>query len=409
VTRRYHLSLPAVSFMVLVILVAILAMNSQNNLLFWLFGAMVALLFVSGLVSGFMMLGLRVHRIDPRQGAVGEPLVVRYRLVNRNRLLPAFNIHVEDLAEAPVPWRDRLRAALGLAAAAPAPTRDEFRRIMKPARAWVMHVGPRETVHGEAIFWPTGRGPVTFDRVRIWTTFPFGLIKKSVTVRQPSRTLIHPRRYEMRRGVLSAVTPPGPLGMRVTPHAGSGDDYYGLREYRPSDSLRHIAWKRTANLDQVVCVEHTRVSPPKLRIALNLTCAAAPDSEGRELEERAISLAASIVHAADAAGFEVGLSILGTARPPLPVRHGKWHLSKLTAALAAIDLDAPREPSAADQLPDLQRVGLVVIHPDRVAPEIGRSDAWHFSARQLDDLTTRPIGWDPRREALQPAETEAAA
>jgi uncharacterized protein (DUF58 family) len=265
VTRRYHLSLPAVSFMVLVILVAILAMNSQNNLLFWLFGAMVALLFVSGLVSGFMMLGLRVHRIDPRQGAVGEPLVVRYRLVNRNRLLPAFNIHVEDLAEAPVPWRDRLRAALGLAAAAPAPTRDEFRRIMKPARAWVMHVGPRETVHGEAIFWPTGRGPVTFDRVRIWTTFPFGLIKKSVTVRQPSRTLIHPRRYEMRRGVLSAVTPPGPLGMRVTPHAGSGDDYYGLREYRPSDSLRHIAWKRTANLDQVVCVEHTRVSPPKLR------------------------------------------------------------------------------------------------------------------------------------------------
>lgn len=370
-----------------VILVAMLAMNSQNNLLYWLFGALVALLLVSGLVSGFMMLGLRVHRLDPGAGAVGEPLVVRYALTNRNRLLPAFNVHVEDLAQPPRSrWRTRGREVPGGGAG--------FGRMMPPAPAWVMHVGPRETVHGEAVFWPVARGVATFGHVRIWTTFPFGLVKKSITVAQPAQTLIHPRRYELRRDVLGALAPPGPLGMRVTAQAGAGDDYFGLREHRSEDSLRRIAWKRTANLDQLVCIEHTRASPPKLRVAVDLTAPTARDTSARDLEERAISLAASILATADHAGFEVGLSLPGIEPTPLPVRHGQWHLAKLMATLAAIDLDGPRTAWTAGQLPDLQRVGLVVVHPDRVDPSRGRPDAWHFSARQLEDFAVRPIGWE---------------
>ena len=50
--------------------------------------------------------------------------------------------------------------------------------------------------------------------------------------------------------------------------------------------------------------------------------------------------ALSIIEAADHAGFEVGLSVLGIADQPLPVRHGKWHLSRLMARLAALDVQA---------------------------------------------------------------------
>ncbi|MHC4989512.1 MAG: DUF58 domain-containing protein [Planctomycetota bacterium] len=397
-TRRYHLNVPVLVFIVLILLIALAAMNNQNNLLFWLFGAMVALLFVSGIVSGVMMLGLRVRRLDPRHGTVGEPLVVRYRLTNRNRLFPAFNVHIEDLPSGARSVRRRRRRAAANEDDGCPEGAVSFDRLMKGSRAWVMHVGPRDTVHGEAVLWPRRRGVAQFEALRIWTTFPFGLVKKSITIRQPAHTLIYPRRYELRRRVVSAITPSGPPGMLVTPQAGAGHDYYGLREHRPGDSLRFIAWKRTANLDQLVCIERARTSPPKVRVCLNLTTAAE-----RELEEQAISLAASMVHAVDAAGFEVGLSILGMPIAPLPVRRSQWHLGKIMAALALIDLERPRRQIGRGQLPDVERTGLVVIHPDRVDAAIGRADAWHFTARQLEQLASRPIGWDPRRNESEPA------
>ena len=47
----------------------------------------------------------------------------------------------------------------------------------------------------------------------------------------------------------------------VSPRPGAGDDYYGLREFRRGDSLRQVAWKRTAFLDQLVCIERTGPAP----------------------------------------------------------------------------------------------------------------------------------------------------
>ena len=59
------------------------------------------------------------------------------------------------------------------------------------------------------------------------------------------------------------------------------------------------------------------------------------------------------------------------------------------AALADIDLDAERTAIAAPLVPERERAGLVVLHPDR--PEVGLVpfEAWHFSARQMDRLVVR--------------------
>jgi uncharacterized protein (DUF58 family) len=417
VTRRYHFNLPLILFLALALVIGVVAMNSQNNLLFWIFGVLVSALLISGIVSGVMMIGLRVHRLDPGSGRVGEPLLVRYRLENRSRLFPAFNISVEDLAEPP---RSTWSRALGYGRALLDSRFDfseaarlcrirrrregpaNFWRFMTPVRAWIMHVGPRETVHGEAVFWPLARGEARFEHLRIWTTFPFGLVRKSITFTEYSHTLIYPRLYELRREVLSAITPTGPLGMVVTPHAGTGDDYFGLREYRPGDALRHIAWKRSASLDEIICIEHTRSSPPRLRVLLDLAApgpagGAEAVAETTALRERAISLAASIIHAADGAGYEVGLSVLGASEAVLPVRRSRWHLGKMMSTLAEIDLDGPRAAPSPPPPVDIDRVAVVVIHPDRVTPGLGGPEAWHLTARQLDHLATAPLGWDPIR------------
>ena len=377
--RRYHLHLPGFLYVGLTLLVAVAAVNRQNNLLYWILGVMIAALLISGLVSGLMMRGLRVKRLVAGHGVVGEPLAVRYAVTNRNRLTPAFDIHIEER---------QVGGATG------------WSRGMDPARAWVMHLGPGETVHGESTFWPRCRGEVVFDAVRIWTTFPFGIVKKSITISQPQHTLIYPRLYEMRRNVLAIVAPQGLAGSRMSPQTGAGDEYYGMRDFRPGDSVRNIAWKRSACLDRLVCLERTRPTPPRVRVIVNLTAPQAGNANGlKPLEELAISLAASIIATADRSGFEVGLSLPGTDRPELLIRRSHWHREKMMAALSSINLERPRRPPGHNVSTQRERAGQIVIHPDRIDPSIGRDDAWHLTARQLDGLIVGPIGWDPGREA----------
>ena len=364
--RRYHLRLPFWIYCGLTALVALAAMNGGSSLLYWVFGVMASSLLVSGLVSGAMMMGLEVTRRTPGHGVAGEALVVRYAVRNRGRVLPAFGITVTEV---------------------PGPSGT----VLDPARTWLMHVGPRETVVAEALTTARSRGEVLFDRVRIATRFPFGIVGKSITLSQPQRLLVYPRRYALRPRVLDAIVPPGSLGGRITPHAGAGDDFFGLREFRPGDTLRHVAWKRTANRDQLLCIERTRPNPPRLSIVLDLLRPTGALAEGgdlaaaRALEEDAISLAASIVHEADLAGFEVGLTLLGVDRAPVPARHSQWHRNRIMAALAEIDLDAPRR-RARPLAREVERAGLVVIHPGPPDPSVARGGAWHFSARQLAHL-----------------------
>jgi uncharacterized protein (DUF58 family) len=394
--RRYHLHVPGFLYVGLTLLVGLAAVNRQNNLLFWILGVMLAALLISGLISGVMMQNLRVKRLVAGNGAAGEPLAVRYAVTNGSRLFPAFCIHLEE------------RPVAGKAG---------WPRLMAPARAWVMHLGPGETVHGEAVFWPRRRGEARFDRLRIWTTFPFGIVKKSITVSLPQHTLIYPLRYDLRRDVLHAVAPQGLSGAKISPHTGAGDDYYGMRDFRPGDQLRQIAWKRSACLDQLVCLERTMPTPPRLRIVVNLTtptdglpvAAEAGAGAARRLEERAISLAASIVDAAEREGYEVGLTLPGIDTPSLLIRRGHWHRSKIMGALAGIDLDAPRAARGPAPATLGERAAQIVVHPHRVEPAIGRDDALHLTAGQLSTLAVGVLGWDPEAAADQKHLHEAAA
>jgi hypothetical protein len=75
-------------------------------------------------------------------------------------------------------------------------------------------------------------------------------------------------------------------------------------------------------------------------------------------------------------------------------------------ALASIDLETLRKGRRrTSHATDSARAAQIVVHADRVEPALGRQDAWHFSARQLDTLVSGPIGWTtrPREEAsVQP-------
>ncbi|MDZ4830233.1 MAG: DUF58 domain-containing protein [Phycisphaerae bacterium] len=383
--RRYHLHLPGILYVALTILVGVAAANRPNNLLVWVFGAMLAGVMISGVVSGGMLMGIRASRLDPRRGAVGEPLVLRYAVSNRSRIWPAFNLHIE---ERPVAARKRPADAQIRAM--------EWQRSMRPADGWVLHVGPGETVHSEVVFVPNQRGRVSFEPLRVWTTFPFGFLRKSVTFEQRTETLVFPRLLSLRDDLISSLVRGGMGGFRLSSSPGPGEDYFGVREYRPGDSVRQIAWKRVAMGQGLVSIERSRTSPPRLRVVLNLRT---PTDQlrlsetkltAREVEENAISLGASLIARAESEGYEVGLTVLGLPTPRVPLRRGHWHVEKLMAALAGLDLDAPRDDHGAVVEADRDRATIVVVHPDRAVPSVAPPGAWHLVGSKLESFVAVP-------------------
>jgi uncharacterized protein (DUF58 family) len=221
--------------------------------------------------------------------------------------------------------------------------------------------------------------------------FPFGLVMKSVRFDDASECLVLPRVERLRAGVLVSLASGTVAGPSTSTRSGPGSDFLGIREYRPGDGLRHIAWRRSASAGTLAVIERSIDAPPRIRVALDLrrpTDALRIDPAGRtarDLEEDAIVLAASILSHAQRDGYETRLCVLGLPSPAMPMRRGHWHLQKELAVLAALDLDAPRDASAV--LPaERERATTLVIHVDRADMRLVADGAVHLGATQLGTL-----------------------
>jgi uncharacterized protein (DUF58 family) len=337
------------------------AFNSQTNLLFWTFGLMVGVLIVSAVLSGFMMRGLVLRRILPDHGAADEAMVLRYELSNTNWLLPGFGLVITELEGV---REGTLRG--------------------KP-HGWVLHIGPRATLQAEAVAWPVRRGTIHFNRVRITSTFPFGILRRSVTFSQPGRVVVYPRLFRLRREQLRQVRSRDPAGSRNSEHGGGSEEFFGLRDYRPGDTTRLIDWKHTARMGRLVARDLTRLTPPKLIVLLNLRNLG---DVPRACAERAISFAASLVCEAHMEGFDGGLAVAGVMCPSFTPHHSRWHRTRVLHALGDVDLSRPQENVWA--LPPSRDLNWVVIHAGEVDRGFGPAGAMHLSQAELESWCQRP-------------------
>lgn len=258
------------------------AVNGQNNLLFFTFGLAVAGLLISGMLSGAALMGIEVQRLEADPGAVGEELTLRYRVHNRNRYFGAFavTIHEQDSKLLPL-----------------AP-------FMATPTAFVAYVPPRGEVIAECRVRPAVRGQFALSRMRAWTTFPFGLTKKSVTFEQAGSVLVRPRPAPIAAEPLRQSLGRGESGSHLR-RDRAGDEFHSLREFQPGDSPRNIAWKTTARLGRAVVREMAVLPAQRVWIVLDL--ASLPPDKA----ERAISVAAGLMSKGIELGFEPGLGLAG--------------------------------------------------------------------------------------------------
>jgi len=175
------------------------------------------------------------------------------------------------------------------------------------------------------------RGRLRIERVRLATTYPFGLFRAWTWVHAPVEMLVYPRPRGQR-----------PMPAQHTPQrgrqslAGAGDDEWaGLRAFRDGDSPRQVDWKAYAREAPLLVKEYS-AGGAELRL-FDYAQLADPDTEAR------LSQLARWVVDAEARGESYGLLLPGTQ---LQTGRGPEHRHRCLAALALFGLN-DGEPLAA--------------------------------------------------------------
>lgn len=359
--RRYHVGPGGWLYVGVTVLIALGAFNSQNNLLFYTFGLSLALLVVSGLISGAMLMGVRIERESISESAVGSAIRIGYRVRNLNRLTPIMALTIEEVGHEPPTKPSLLRRLFGR-------SRTQRARAIEPPVGFVAYVAPRSNTRVEGFSRAVRRGRIDLVGIRVHSSFPFGLIRKSVLVEQSSAGVVLPEIAHGSTGLVDAAVPHALIGS-MSRRTGQGDEFHALREYRQGDSPRDVAWRASARRGTLLVRQNAAPNPSRLWIVLHLRTLPGQDA----LDERAISIAAGIADDAETRGVEFGL-IIPISRTLIHPRRGPVHLHRTMIDLGLLDLGADDGRGARSAFPTHvlgQGAAVVVVHPGSVDPHFG--------------------------------------
>lgn len=308
--RASSLRLPGGVFAATTLFVAIGALNSQNNLLFWAFGVAVGAVVVSGVTSGAAMMGVRARRLAHGSARADEPFVVRYRVENVARWAPALALEIDERSS---------DGSLGVTGFVPA---------ARPGRALV----------AEAWGTPRRRGRYRLTGPKIASSFPFGFTRKRLRFHAPEIVTVRPASVRLARSVLDLAFGDARHGRPKPRPASAGDELFAVREYSPGDSPRRVAWRASARVGELRVRQFAEPEAENVWLEIDLD-----GLEPHEVE-RCLSVAGSLAERAESREHSIGVTIpaWGFRRAPSP---GARESGVLLDALATADHGAgePRE------------------------------------------------------------------
>jgi len=293
------------------------AVNSGNNLLYLLVSLLLALIFVSGVLSEQTIRGVRITSLVPDEVFAGRPATVGATVVNDKRL-PARSLVLETADGSrviPVRWLP--------------PGGD---RVL----AWE-HEFPR-------------RGRHRLPGLKVTTRFPFGLFVKSGRAQDPRDVVVYPAPVTSAAGRLSVSSTGDTVETRR--RRGRGQELHDLRPYRDGDDPRLIHWRVSARTGVVTVREMEAGATADVRIVLRGT-----GTPGADRLERALGEAVALTLHFIGRGAAVSLAGPGVAVPP---GRGRDHARLILEALALYE---PGRPAAA-ATPEPARARDVVVDLD---------------------------------------------
>ncbi|HEV8589556.1 MAG TPA: DUF58 domain-containing protein [Pyrinomonadaceae bacterium] len=314
-----------VIFIVILVVVALAAWNTGNNLLFLVFSIMLSTLFVSWAAARLTLRDLTVSARFPDHIFAGEPAEVLVTIRNEKRVLPSFSVLVE--ARGPADWKARKLTRRS--------------RFLKRTLAYFTYIPHRAAAEQSIEQMFRKRGHVLVTGFELSTRFPFGFFR-------------HRRRLRSREVDIVVYPKPQPIadelhllplftGQTASFRRGFGHDLLLLRDYQQRDDLRHIDWKATARARRLTVREFTAEDERRITILLDTRLTEDIDRENFRIRfENGVVQAASLVKHFIDERAEVSL-VLGTERTQFATG-----LEQLYACLRKLALVQPAREVSGD-------------------------------------------------------------
>jgi uncharacterized protein (DUF58 family) len=258
-----------------ILLVAMAALNTGNNLLFLVLACLISIILMSGILSSIALTGVELRLELPEHIFAGQPIRANIQLQNDKLTLPSFSLRVE--------------ATSPKNSSAPA---------MLETPVYFPYIPKRDRVQQTVPMTFMRRGVHRQDTFRIVTRFPFGFLQKARRLDMATEAVVYPSVAPSSEFVEIL---PGLQGALESLSKGRGQDLYALRDYMANDSVRHVHWKASARLGSLMVREFTREDDCRVLLVLDphissvLQPGSAPtDQTASERFERAVTLCAAL-------------------------------------------------------------------------------------------------------------------
>jgi len=333
--RSLRVTWVGVAFVVINLLVAIAAMNSEANLLFLVFCLNMGVFLFSAAAPVVMVRRIKADRVVPPAAVAGRPFTLVYVVRSGRRWGASWSLVIRETPAArwttDLPW------------------------------GFIPRLRPGREVRLELLARCPRRGRLALGGIRIVSRFPFGLFLCSVDLSRPAELIVYPAAGRMRvdiardRGFVAGASP------AQARSRGGDEEFAGVREFREGDNVRWIHWRRSAHAGELVVRENRPNQASQLVIVLDpwpgLVAQRSgvkggiargffsrPDAAaGDEEAERLISAAAAAACDAIERGHRVGLVVRAKMPVVLPPAGGRPHRERLLHELALLS-PGGREP-----------------------------------------------------------------
>lgn len=263
---RVGLTRQGLFFVAAVMVVALAALTSGNNLIYLILSCMLAAMVIAGLVSRLGLSGLQLTLAFPPHLFAGQPTAAQATLRNLKRWMPSFSI-----------W-------LGVAPTA------SGRSHLQMADVYC----PMITGRGEAcISVPATllrRGRFQQGHFRLRSKFPFSFVERRARLRLTKQVYVYPS--VVSSALVEELIEPAAKAWQA-PERGDSQDLYRIRTATADDGARFVDWKATARSTDLMVREFTREDRRYAEVVFD---ARAPGGTVPELLfERAVQLCAALV------------------------------------------------------------------------------------------------------------------
>jgi uncharacterized protein (DUF58 family) len=180
---------------------------------------------------------------------------------------------------------------------------------------------------------PLARGRRFAGPLRLRTGFPLGLAFAEAEVAGSGQHVwVYPRLFQIEYVPIAGEQ--FLEGDAISPRSGGVEEFAGVREYRRGDSRRHVHWRASARLGELVVKEFTRRTAATVTVALDLSQQSLCGTGIETTAEYAIRAAASVARYALEQGHYVQLALCGAKFELIGPLHGRGDLEEVLRVLA---------------------------------------------------------------------------